>query len=393
MKILGLAACATFASFAALAQPAENPVMVHYHAYRAALAAGNVAAAETEAAAALAASKARDGEGGRTGVLADNLADVRLAAGHIGDAYEPALEASTIAAQNPAAGVDPLQARLLVGRAELTAQRQAAGRQHLLAALQEAKSHPELAGDAYDAAVALGMFLSSYDGDSDDAVSAWRFAGDFASAAAGDPQIALGEARLGEGMAGLRQAIRLTRNRRDMGASHLTVAHANFQSALDALNSAEGLLRRPALAQPQGVELTAVQQSYGQSLVWRAVLQAYLSSTANQSAAPLVEHPAPLGAASGPPICQANIEATPVPTYPLQSDGEFTVGGVAVRFLLNPDGAIRDERVAAVLPEDEGFAQAVQRAAVNWRVTRPPECSANTPLAPVAYIGIRFTLN
>jgi hypothetical protein len=55
-----------------------NPVVGHYRAYNAALERGDLATAETEARAALAASEMRDGDGGSTAVLALNLAHVLL---------------------------------------------------------------------------------------------------------------------------------------------------------------------------------------------------------------------------------------------------------------------------------------------------------------------------
>ena len=66
-----------FACVAASAQT-PNPVIQHYRAYQAALDANDFVAAEREAAAALAASEQRDGDGGRTAVLALNLALVRF---------------------------------------------------------------------------------------------------------------------------------------------------------------------------------------------------------------------------------------------------------------------------------------------------------------------------
>jgi hypothetical protein len=75
------------AAFAALLTVASataqtNPVLQHYRAYAAALERGDLATATTEAQAALAASEARDGDGGRTAVLSLNLATVQLWAGH-----------------------------------------------------------------------------------------------------------------------------------------------------------------------------------------------------------------------------------------------------------------------------------------------------------------------
>jgi predicted negative regulator of RcsB-dependent stress response len=114
-KVFFAAASVVFIS-AQTSAPSE--LMTHYRAYRAAFEAGDLATAETEAAATLQASVARDGEGGRTGVLALNLAQVRLQRGRVAEAYAPALQAFTIASARPDAGVDPLLARLVLGRSE-----------------------------------------------------------------------------------------------------------------------------------------------------------------------------------------------------------------------------------------------------------------------------------
>src|SRR5262249_11451287 len=85
---------ALWLSGAAFAQtPASDPVMANYHAYRAAMNSGDFAAAEAAAAAALNASETRDGDGGHTAVLAENLAVVRLYQHEPATAYAPALRA------------------------------------------------------------------------------------------------------------------------------------------------------------------------------------------------------------------------------------------------------------------------------------------------------------
>ncbi len=147
-----LAAC-LIASPTAARTP--SPIMVHYRAYAAALERGDLAVAETEAEAALAASEARDGDGGRTAVLALNLAQVRLDLGRPGDALAPAQRAFTLSEERGAAAdIDPLMARLFLGRAELS-RRGAAGRERLEPALAEAAGVAQLWGHGYEAAAAL----------------------------------------------------------------------------------------------------------------------------------------------------------------------------------------------------------------------------------------------
>ena len=64
-KISAVLAALMWSLFAPAAAQAPNPVLQHYRAYQAALDANDLVAAESEAAAALAASEARDGDGGK----------------------------------------------------------------------------------------------------------------------------------------------------------------------------------------------------------------------------------------------------------------------------------------------------------------------------------------
>ncbi|MBC7770712.1 MAG: hypothetical protein H7124_18160, partial [Phycisphaerales bacterium] len=109
--IAGLAFCA------AAAAQTPNPVLEHYRAYGDALGRGDLIAAEAAAERAFSASQQRDGEGGRTAVLALNLATVRMLRQNHSGARAPAelaLRLSAIAES----GVDQLAAALVLGRAE-----------------------------------------------------------------------------------------------------------------------------------------------------------------------------------------------------------------------------------------------------------------------------------
>jgi hypothetical protein len=115
LLILGLATAA--------GAQTPNPIIEHYRAYRAALERNDLAAAEAAAISALEASEARDGDGGRTGVLVYNLATVRFARNDLSGALAPARRALELAQLRgeAASSVSPILARLLVGRAELAA--------------------------------------------------------------------------------------------------------------------------------------------------------------------------------------------------------------------------------------------------------------------------------
>lgn len=118
MRFLTSFVFALCVSNAALAQIPPNPVVEHFRSYRAAMERGDLAAASGEAERALAASEARDGDGGRTAVLALNLASVRLMNHDASGAIQPAQRALALS-QNAASGVDPRLAGLVLGRAQL----------------------------------------------------------------------------------------------------------------------------------------------------------------------------------------------------------------------------------------------------------------------------------
>lgn len=85
LRLIGWMLAIVLAVAGPVAAQAPNPVLTHFRAYRAALESNDLPTAEREAAAALAASEARDGDGGRTAVLALNLASIRFfAPGSVG---------------------------------------------------------------------------------------------------------------------------------------------------------------------------------------------------------------------------------------------------------------------------------------------------------------------
>ena len=326
----------------ALAQPApENPVLQHYRAYRAAIAAGDLATADREAVAALAQSVARDGEGGRTGVLALNLAQVKLDRGLAAEAVAPARQAFDIASRNAASGVDPALAKLVLGQAELPT----AGPVRLEAALSETSGRADLADVVYSSQMALGEWrLQNY-----------RYPGaqaNFAAAAeAGrtnsvSPTYAVARARAREGVAIVMAASRRlefadaalnTRRGADMGA------HAAFTDAVQALE--------PLALQQTASDLTLAERTYAEALAWREALRARMRLEGDQL---------PALPASANTACAARIR--PVAFAPRDRSEP---GAVVYRVRLNAAGAVVDQRVAAAVPADLNGS-----AVADWRVER-----------------------
>ena len=191
----------------------SNPVTEQYRIYRAALAANDLEAAERAAEAALAASEARDGDGGSTAVLAMNLALLRLQKGDRAEALAPARRARALAEAQASANVDVELARLTVLRAEYAINPQE-GAEPLLQQLRAYGARPGAAAEAYPAAVELGLQAFA-DQQYDLSAQGWTLAETFGREIG---PFARGRAKIGQGAAFIMQEIgprgrRLTRAR------------------------------------------------------------------------------------------------------------------------------------------------------------------------------------
>ena len=390
-RVAGAVAATLF--ICAQAPAPENPVIAHYRAYRTALDAGDLATAETEADAALQASVARSGQGGRTGVLALNLAQVRLQRGRVAEAYAPALQAFE-ASQNSASGVDPLLARLTLGRAELTDDRYRQARERLMPALTEANARPDLFPDAYNAAADLGRRLMRENSYAQGA-SAWREALTFADRVEGDSTYVRAEARLGFGIAQLSYATH--RYRMQGERSFDTNIHVDleeeFGPARRALIEAAGIVRPLAYQQGQTQDLTPAQSIFGTAVAWRMMLDSYLLSNdqrvtlntlrGDEARARAEEDISAPSRGSGPQ-CEVELIAEPRPNFPAQAQSYFSGGALVTRVTLDANGQVSDTRVAAAVPE-RWFAEAVSRVAPQWTIRRLPDSLPNCQMPPLMF--------
>jgi hypothetical protein len=374
--------------------PAENTVMSNYRAYRSALEAGDLATAETAADAALQLSVARDGQGGRTGVLALNLAQVRLQRERFAEAYAPALQAFEIAQSNAESGVDPLLARLTLGRAELTDDRLRQGRSRIEAALSEATARPDVHADAYHAASDLGRKLVA-DENLLGAASAWSEAVRFADLMPGDTTYVRAEARLGYGVAQFWYSVGQQRESsgRDMDSNLGINPTRSFGPARDALIEAQNAVA--VLAHQPGADMgiTGAQRIFASAQAWRALIDAYLEQTQQREVLNRIRGSAP--AVVDPfqgdnTICSVNVGFDPRPEFPGGARAVFTVGTVVLRISVDQSGQVTDTRVVSAIPE-RWFADAVSRVAPQWPVTRSAESPANCRMPPVLFHVTRFT--
>lgn len=375
MKLLAAFAALWWLS-AATAAAQTNPIVANYRAYQAALERGDLAAAETAAAAALAASEARDGDGGSTAVLALNLATLRLDAGRRAEALEPARRARALASAGR--GVDPSLAELILGRAELSQTPYTAGEARIRAVLDAQGA--AVGAHGYDAAVDLGQFLSDQRRYAD-AVGVWSravelapgegFAGDYARARA---FIGLGGASTlnstvrGE-VSDTPRAGTFVEERVDLGPEQ--AAWTAFENAMSRMAPHLG-------PSAPGEDITLAQQGYSMALAWRTGLAARMRS---QGLARPESHGDGrlLSNAPGVQACAARVDGTE-PRTPPQLVRRAQVASVVLRLITDASGAVVDARIAGHVG-DRAFAESYEAAAAQWRVVRDGGQAAGCTMA------------
>jgi tetratricopeptide (TPR) repeat protein len=374
----------------ALAQTdtSANPTLEHFRAYRAALAHDDMATAEREASAALAASIARDGDGGVTAVLAINLAQARLALGRTGEAYEPAQRAFAITASGRS-NIDPLLARLVLGRAELTDDHWRQGANRLEAALQETVTHPELNGDTYSAAADLGRWYYTQD-QYEGAQSAWDIAKRMADAAGQGNDYARAEARMGHAAAVFVQAMAATIS----AQARPTDTHiggnpdAAFDAADQELVEAQNILGPYAYTPSADGGLTQGQRVYASAEAWRRLLRAFANSRGLRGLA--ARHPSfDAPQSDGRPTCDVDVITEPKPNFPPGAEAGFTVGAVVLRLRVDEGGRLVDSQVAAAVP-GRSFREAVERVTPQWRIERAASSAPNCRYSPIVFFSATF---
>jgi TonB family protein len=364
-----------------------NAVLAHFRAYRAGRDAGDGETAEREAEAALTASEAKDGDGGVTPVLVMNLALTRLDRLRFAEALAPAQRAYDFAfATPPAQGLDPLLAKLALGRALVGAESQrgagnARGAELLMQALAAGQTRSDIEHHLYTAARELGGFQFR--------LKRWAAARDaFAEAerhAAGAPAAV------------------------DVADAEMQIMRAGALVFLDQEPEAMAVLHdaskrlEPFVDQlREDGELTYTQSVYAMALAWQGV--AYARMSRRQRAAERAQtpeqtesresEPMPLVAGALAPTCccPLHVVARPLPTYPTAALEYNGIGTIVLRVRFRENGEVIDRRVAAALPP-RYFQEAVERVMDRWQFVRDADAPPDCTFPPQRFIPIRFVLS
>lgn len=339
--------------------PAANAVIAHYRAYVAAYARDDIDTARNEAAKALAASEARDGDGGRTAVLAFNLARLYAQYGPLSEAKAPAARALELAG-NAGSGVDPLAARVLSAHIALMQEEQGAAdslHDDLLAAAEREDLDRGIVLDASSALGRVAMAQENWRR----AAFAWRLAG---LRTIGD-----------EAQRNYKRATAL------VWESGARLALDEYQLSYDAITEAVKLMA-PLAPETSGPEASSAEIDLGATLAWRAAIKAKMLSENLDKTEPLVD----LGRAAlegQAPLCDVVIQPRPAPRYPSKDRNAFAVGGVSVRLQIDASGQVTGARLLAVSAGgDSDFGAAVLKVADQWRAVAgpksPPGCRMQT---------------
>ncbi len=365
---LTLALLIAFGGHSSRAQAQDDPVLTPFRAYQAALSQGDLAAAESAAAQAYAASNARDGDGGATAVLAFNLALARLTLHRPADAIEPARRALALA-NSGARGVDPLRTRLVLGEAELT-QDDRAARARLQAALAEADAQPgeTYDADAYSAALALAQDRVTHRSWSE-ALAAWESVIVHANGAGGNVDFARGNALLGKGVA------QLFLRRIPEGYVSISVAQQYLQQFRSSAPSDD---------------IALGEVSYAMAVAWQRVARAAFDDQMTMPNVPDLPGPARIAPDPNSSFCPSRVVPGTMPRYPRDEAASFGVGAVVVRIRTDAEGQIVSAHVVASAP-NPAFAAEVERVVgqfhIEWAPNPPANCTrqSNSILVPVMF--------
>lgn len=374
LKVRAVAlAIALLASGAAAQEP--SPVIAYFQQYNSALERGDIAAAESAAASALAASQQRDGNAGRTPILALNLGRVRIQLGQWQDAGAPARLAYDLSRSSGASEVDQGMSGLLWSRVRLANEGfDASG--FVVEMLERTKDRTDLLGDRYDAAEQLGLwamqtrnFLI--------ARRAWTHAQDAAAGASIPAEFARGRALAFEGVS--IAMLSLTRE--------VFMPLRTARAIRERLTEAHALVRPFAFADLPPEALATTQSVYAQILAWDAAIWSKLvaDDPTMRGRDRLDANPQSI---DGIPVCAVRPLDGSNLSYPARSAREGQLAGVVIGLRFDEQGTYQGADVLAAVGDEE-FTRHMTETISGWAFAT--EASEGCRSTPLRFVAISFS--
>lgn len=348
-------ACVALCAGAAVVIAQPDALNEHVARFRTALESGDYATADTELAAALQVSESTNNPSSTQ--LAHALATIRLDLGRPADALAPATRALELARANPNLGVDPLAAELWVARAE-AAMGKPDATARLSTALAQAQGRPELARFVYPAAVSLASAQFAQ-GDYNGAIQSWTTVESMADTAP-SPVVARAQA-----LNARAAAIFLGGVDRSKGSAGEVRDRA--VSVRDQLEAAKRLLRARVEEDEGDIPLDLARQVYAETLAWENVFRKKIEADgitipAKDENAREFEY----SAVSGDRLCDVRFNTDPAPVFVQTGAAAGNMGAAVVEFDLDDRGRTTDRRIAASIPPNGTYAQAISDVVEHW---------------------------
>jgi hypothetical protein len=351
---------------AGTANPAD-PVQTQFQTYTTARKANDLAGADAALQAALAASVAHSGDGGRTAELALELARFRLLRGEFAAAVAPAREAVRIADQRGlAAGIDADLARLTLARAELRGTDARDADQRLLRLLEEIPYSPDNAPDLLAAAFNLAQTADEA-GQAGMARQAWAQCGSLSRRQPRPDPVLIATAQVGEARAGLLE--RLRSERRLALSTSPPSGESSYGRYATMLLEAAGRVEAEAMQWQAQFEPAVAQRVYGEANVWLGVVKAKLKSEDRKLADAMRQDSGSFDVAprADVPLCAVRQVTEPMPAFPKAQRVRDGVGAVVLKMRFDDTGRVLQLAVVTSAGGPE-FEQSVADVASSWRI-------------------------
>lgn len=362
-----------------LAADVADPVQTHFQAYGTALQANDLEQADVALQSALAASVARDGDGGWTAELSLELARLLLLRRDYAAALEPARRAVRIVDQRGiASGIDQGVARLTLARAELWAGKQRGSDQSLLDLLAELPYSPEAAPDLLAAAHDLAQ-ASDAAGRWAVARQAWAMYGKLLQRRPKPDSLLIASAQVGEARAGTLAMVQQAQTRSRLAQKAGSPDDKPYVAYASMLSEAADRVEPEARKWIAEFEPTLAQRIFAEAEAWRGVLRSKFVSADLELVGALRDTGGGLVLAppADVPLCAVRLTTEPKAKFPKAAVPLGGIGAVVLKMRFDDAGRVQQFAVVTSAGGLE-FEQSVTAVVPGWRLERSDAGAAAT---------------